>query len=394
MSDTKVVEVHLALVPDAAKAKGKPRWRHVGIATGLVNVTGGFSNAYNHAPSLAIETKTAKGVVTHTFVKLEKDSAWFLKGVGGLACQKGGCKAVTVIQDLREKTVAAAQASGLTPIPVAAVADAPVEAEDDDEDDIDPMDRLAPVAEQSAAPKAKQPRGASKLSLQSRIVEVSMPTKPQCAAPQGTDMTTLQVYITAKSCKSPKGKGLKEIFLRSDGLSWLLAYAADQLHFQGIVPAENSAPQSRTPNCPEIDDLHVAWNFFAKQWEARFLGGEFAGTIKRFRPDAINETTWTRLQTLLLASPHKQWGEYADASKVQLKIVGKAFIIQWCKSVVDGESAAFEVRMGIKEQTLETPPKKTKHAHAGDLSSAVADTMDDDDDADEESAKSEDGCDD
>ena len=72
------------------------RWRPVTVVTGLVNVSGGFSNVMLCVSSIAITNQT----ITQTFVQLDKNAHWFLKGVGGAGTQKGTLRCVEVLNDI------------------------------------------------------------------------------------------------------------------------------------------------------------------------------------------------------------------------------------------------------------------------------------------------------
>ncbi len=73
------------LVPIVASKSGRPcNWRPVQVAQSLVNVSGGFSTSFLIANSIDYNL----GDTTHTFVQLDKNAPWFLKGVGGAKIKK------------------------------------------------------------------------------------------------------------------------------------------------------------------------------------------------------------------------------------------------------------------------------------------------------------------
>ena len=70
------------LVPMAASQPGKVcKWHPVNVATGLITVSGGFNKGFLLASSIDLTVDTT----THAYVQLDKNAAWFLKGVGGTA---------------------------------------------------------------------------------------------------------------------------------------------------------------------------------------------------------------------------------------------------------------------------------------------------------------------
>ena len=66
------------------------------MSTNFVNMKGGHSAQFHAAPSITFST----GKEHHVYVKLCKNEAWFLKGVGGINTKKGDLKAVNVFSSL------------------------------------------------------------------------------------------------------------------------------------------------------------------------------------------------------------------------------------------------------------------------------------------------------
>ncbi len=155
---------------------------------------------------------------------------------------------------------------------------------------------------------------------------------------------------------SPGQKGRPpQLYLRTDCLNWLLAYAADELFRQGVVPTTPTAPQSRVANCIDVADLHMEWDFSAHAWEATFVAGPFAGTTKRFSPRSLDRAHWTQLQ------PMQATGDFSSASRPHKKSVAKEFLLQWCTAVERDECAAFESRWGeLLAISLESPMKSRR----------------------------------
>ena len=65
----------------------------------MVNIDGGYNTRGEPAKSIVYGV----GKASHTFVALDKNAAWFLRGVAGPAVRKGDLKAVQVMQVIREK---------------------------------------------------------------------------------------------------------------------------------------------------------------------------------------------------------------------------------------------------------------------------------------------------
>ena len=86
------------LQPLSATVGPRP-WSPVTTLNSMVNIRGGYNT--RGEPARSIEYTV--GHTSHTFVALDKNATWFLKGVAGPAVRKGDLKAVQVMQVIREK---------------------------------------------------------------------------------------------------------------------------------------------------------------------------------------------------------------------------------------------------------------------------------------------------
>ena len=134
-----VANTHDPLTPTLSPSSGKGHWRPVSLESGIVFIKGGYNTRGEAAHSIQYQIHGT----THLFVELDKNAAWFLKGVGGPKVQKGDLKPVRALELLRETLdrkleqepdAEAAVAGGQ----LSAVAAAQSEADED----IDPMDEL------------------------------------------------------------------------------------------------------------------------------------------------------------------------------------------------------------------------------------------------------------
>ena len=85
-----------SLVPTAATIGKRGHWSPVEIFQSAVTIRGGFCKA----PTIATTVDYRIGNTTHRFVEMDKNAAWFLKGVGGPKTRKGELKAVQVLHCL------------------------------------------------------------------------------------------------------------------------------------------------------------------------------------------------------------------------------------------------------------------------------------------------------
>ena len=113
------------------------------VSEDFLILTGSFQSKY----------EVLKRALPGHFVELDKDTVWFLKGVGGAKIAKGDLKPVQVLQEICQQYLIA---SGYEPNPASPVAENENETQEgnvEDEDD-DPMNTLDDL--QSPKPKAKR----------------------------------------------------------------------------------------------------------------------------------------------------------------------------------------------------------------------------------------------
>jgi len=416
----------LPLAPVAASSGHNTRgkWKTVKVEQGLVSIIGGFGVGFHTAAS--IDFNVGDDAETHTYVLLDKNAQWFLKGAGGDKVQKGDVKAVKIIDTIRGNFREACCTTDDVQCTTADDVQCITADEVVDEGVVDPMDALK-VRQICAEPirngingsgtKGKRPRPdinkkkGDPSMTRSVMRQLVMPTRPECAASamQAGDTTLISLWRGPGKAKTANNG---KLYLRIDCLDWLLSYAADELHFQGIVPSMPDAPQSRLANCEEVSDLFVAWDFTAHAWNASFIDGPFKGTTKRVYYYDVTAALWVKLQQRMTAGgnfqgvrdggwkPSRLWETvtFAYASNQQKKAAAKVLVIALCHAVTVGQDAVdeFEHLMrvtGTDEGCLLTPPpKKRKRTLGGaydggstsmvsiDDVTAVADTQEDEDD--------------
>ena len=88
--------------PPQSRSALRPRWRPVRIRTDQVSVDGGYSSAPHIVESITIADSAELGG-TDTFIKVCKNTSWFMKMVGGPQTRKGGLRHVDVLDTLRDK---------------------------------------------------------------------------------------------------------------------------------------------------------------------------------------------------------------------------------------------------------------------------------------------------
>ena len=132
--------------------------------------------------------------------------------------------------------------------------------------------------------------------------------------------------------------------MRSTDLNWLVAYAADELYFQGVARDQDTAAYVRPPNCPAVADLHLEWDFQRKTWLAEFVDGELRGQKRRFSPAEHTDTRWAKMQR---SSIPCTGSSFDDATRLGKKNAAKELVLLWCGSIIEGDHATFEAAFDL-----------------------------------------------
>ena len=254
----------------AANRTDRGRWKPVECYECVVGISGGFNQKPFAAKCIDVQVGGSK----HRFVEVVKHAEWFVKGVGGHKAQTCVLDNVTVLYEIRAKLfnispdgsseVEAASGVELTE------AEEPTTEKEEEDEDVDPMDALNDLVEtpikRKPAPNRRATIANAKRQTRSAVAAVLMPTRPLCVGSAVADTTTISVYMKGQS--QGGSPALRSIYLRMDNLDWLLSYAADQLHHQGIAETAGAEVHNKQANCPAVADLHLDWDFSAKAWLA------------------------------------------------------------------------------------------------------------------------------
>jgi hypothetical protein len=305
------------------------KWKPPRIRTDTVSVGGGFGGKTFVVQTLQIATSPSK---EDTFVECCKNSDWFRHAVGGEGVGKGECRFVDVLEILRKKVNE--QFSGTA---VAGEDDAPLASLESDSpvaDMIDPMDQLDDGAAAATARPLKRARRKANFH---KVVTLPMPLHPPCAVADCHDTKDVMCYYGGKTCK--------KTFVRITDIPWLLAYAADEHHFQGVAAIqEPTMRDSRRCNVPEIPDLHISWDFHKRMWLAEFIEGPFLSLKKTFSMAQLLHDRWSLMQdTGFLPADI----DLVAATPKQKKDAAKKFILMWCDAIVHASGQEFEELWGL-----------------------------------------------
>jgi hypothetical protein len=385
-----------ALVPISSQHQsGNGKWHPVTLTTGLL-IQGGYSKIRTVATTIDYTI----GEETHQYVEIEKNIKWFLSAVG--ADKKGDLKNVHVFDEMRRRR-------GLMDADTAVAADTPTAAAEQADDD-DPMNNLDCVMEPSIQlTKLGLPRGSSKKArakanaqyrAKAQVFEVAMPTRPPCVRGftqssqhlLGGDTTSVWLYMPPETpTKTDPGKKHKHrnMWMRIGSLNWLLSYAADELHHQGIIPCTGAGaphPQSKIANVPAVADARLQWDFHGNGWAASFVAGEFVGHARTFLVADLTERQWNKMRSHTPPMADVLW---CKACLFERKNALKSFCIQWCDAVTRNECDKFDTDWDVT--VLETPMKRKRDNHEDILVEDADDANQHDGGHESEDAYGEDG---
>ena len=115
----------------------------------------------------------------------------------------------------------------------------------------------------------------------------------------------------------------------------MLAYAADELHHQGVI-APRLVPQSRAGNCAAVAGLRLEWAFATQEWACEFVDGPLLGTTRRFPARDLTQTQFAEMR-----SGNKINAYWSQASPAEKRMAAMAVALEWASSVaarVDAQS--------------------------------------------------------
>jgi hypothetical protein len=299
------------LTPLSATRSVSQRWRPVVVLESLVNVQGGYSTRDEAANSIQYQS----GGTIHTYLELDKNAGWFLRGVGGETVRKGDLKTVAVMSFLRAEFGHKLNENLDEDTAVAEETDTAVA------EDVDPMDAMDDLPDVPVATKkqAKKKRIARE-TCRSLVLDLVVPARPPCAGCTEGETTVVYLYRKPRADRRTNGK----LYLRSSCIEWLLSYAADELAFQGVTATPSTPSPARAGNCTAVADFHLKWDLKAKEWEGTFVAGALEGTTKRMSVNDIIKETWNKLLEEELVH-----GYFGQATLIQRKNAVKQLLTMW-----------------------------------------------------------------
>ena len=353
------------ITPISATAPaGRGRWKRVNISNDFLIVTGGYITRHELVPCIRHQT----GTTTHDFVELDKNAQWFLKGVGGPKCNKGDLKPVLVLDEIRSKLrLATPQSRSDAPAPASAIpnaASSAVAGDDADDTDDDPMCTLDDIASPPVA-TPKKTYMPKRIPARATVQTVTMPKRPPCSARAAVAGTvTIRLYM-------PLGDKKKKMYMQTDSLDWLLSYAADELHFQGVERRGPEPHEDTPPTNTAVAGVNLRWDFTTKAWHATFVSGAFAGKTVRVDATHLDDDRWNKLRSMGHVGQRR-----GGARGLAYKDAAKTFIDLWCNAIDDNAGDDFEREWCLRAcdaAVAETPVKRRRDCADEIGNAAVAD---------------------
>ena len=330
------------IMPLCATDKEKAgTWRIACVQTNVISIQGGYSSV----PSTATVVQTTQDGIVDTFVELDKNASWFVKGVGGTGVKKGDLKSVDVLSVIRrcfhdtdEPDITGTEPSG----------------------DVDPMldlEDFAPADKETK--RGKQKKGACK----STIKTIKVPRRPPCTNASPDDLIEISVY--QKSNPNANGKKFhqnnRNLYIHMDGLDWLLSYAADEYDCQGVKTPLDSPPQIASDSQGSDSQqamqagYELQYDVTDKSWRAEILAGPYKGETKAMPVADLTTALYDKLRPDGLAFSH--------IDRLTKKEVVMEYLNMWITAVRSNQVDAFEDAFG-QEELYETPKKKRRSGEA------------------------------
>jgi len=228
----------------------------------------------------------------------------------------------------------------------------PVSQLDDTDDPMNCMEAMSgQTAEALKAKKVKKERMRRMCNHKelvkkgSVIKELQMPTIPKCAEVSQSRLgemggqTTIYVYKKYDATKSDRINAANALFLRSDGLEWLIKYASLEYDHQGIEEYDPCATQvdPKQANVPEVAGLRLEWGFTESAWTANFVSRSEAGDRRTMKADDINTLAWSFLRARDFVT-----GFRCHSSPQSRRNATKELLILWARAVLDGKGDDFD----------------------------------------------------
>ena len=179
---------------------------------------------------------------------------------------------------------------------------------------------------------------------------LEMPKRPICAG-GGEDKITISVYLKSGSKHTNSAK--RPVWLNSSCIGWLIAYAADEKHFEGVQ--RDTVEKNKDPNCDSHKDLFVEWQIDTHSWIGEFVDGPLCGTKRELFISSITKVHWEKMKISSIIQD--QTGDFDAASEVTKKQVAKKLLMVWMSALRDNQGPEFEQVWQLEQASEKTAPQ-------------------------------------
>ena len=379
----------IKVTPDVDRAN-KVKWRDVDVIVNSLSIRGAFQPRTRNSIPLITDQYFLPGETgQHSFFQASKSEDWFSWAIAGQGLQRGHLTHVKVFDQIRAKladtifarlcpTAAAACATptsaGPADLPSTAAA-APAASTD-----LASAFRALQLPTATPAPKPSLKR---KVAAQNPVL-IRMPRRPPCVDPDCEDF--IEFYAMERSMNN------RSLWLHISCIQWLCAFAADELHCQGVVSRSCPKPSAGrrgklacnfAGNTANFPGLWISPYNYADQ-STYFHWNDPSADPLKLRDESTHRSHGTYRQVNMKSLTQAIWDEFANndlglppgqslilATKTQRRELVKQLIKAWCTAILNDTEDEFLRARGLevwaqstaaaaREGDAETPHKRRR----------------------------------
>ena len=325
-------------------------WKAAQILPDHITMELGFSRMAYQAETVSIEV----GGLMRRFVHFKKQHTWFVAAVGGPQMRKANMVAVRVIEELNSKVWGCAKGEDVDRSGDQDQDEDVPQVQDDEV--IDPMERLCPVMPEDRLETPKKKPRRCKESQRSHVREIEMPMRPPCVQKGQPEWKQVRFYVGR-----PQSRAL---WIDIEDIDWLISYAADEHHYQGVARIEDSEQPAQ--------DYEIEWDYDMKRYDCRINVGPQSGLIVQCDVD----TVLTKDVYEKLSEAHACYDVFWSQTTVSLrKQACRKYLQLWCEATTQGKQSEFEASWGSPSSAkAEQPAQALEDVETDDVESKVVES--------------------
>ena len=200
---------------------------------------------------------------------------------------------------------------------------------DEENADIDPMDMLFECAPDLETPKKQSDRKREQQRLsgpqRSLVRAIDMPERPHCVGGAAGARKIVHVFVRPNS---------KALWINMDCSDWLISYAADEHHYQGISRVDAAASEPAA-------DYDIEWEYNDKAFDCKTNVGMDAGLTLRMTLVALTKDVFDKL-----AEKDDAYAYWSKATSALKRKACREYLQLWCVATIDCSRQQFEAKWG------------------------------------------------